>query len=167
VLVALEKARARSAEWVFARDGFDALSPGLHRIYRRGRKRMRAARQDPSPENLHEWRKRVKDLWHATQIVCEARPKRLDRFAKRAHKLSDVLGDGHDLEVLRAYVEAHPQAVAHEPSRKALLAAIERRSDELRDKALKRGRKLCGQKPKRFVAKLERAWTTRTARVSP
>ena len=167
VLAALEKARGRSGAWEFERDGFDALAPGLRRIYRRGRNRMRDAREDPTPENLHEWRKRVKDLWHATQIVCEAQPARLDRFAKRAHKLSDVLGDGHDLELLRAYVEAHPQAVAHAPSRRELLAVVERRSDELRDKALERGRKLYKRKPERFAAKLERAWTKRAGRVSP
>ena len=163
VLPALEKARERTAEWTFERDGFDALAPGLRRIYRRGRKAMRLAQADPSPENLHAWRKRVKDLWHATQIVREAQPKRLDRVARRAHKLGDVLGDGHDLYVLRAYVEAHPLALAHEPTRRDLLSIIDRRADALRDKALKRGAKLYERKPARFVAKIERRWTARAA----
>ena len=163
VLAALAKARVRTAEWDFECDDFAALSTGLKRIYRRGRRAMRAACSDPTPENLHAWRKRVKDLWYATQIVCEARPQRLGRLAKRAHKLADVLGDGHDLEVLRAYVEAHPRAVGPRSSRTALLAVVERRSDELRDKALKRGRKLYRRKPGRFVARIERDWT----RVSP
>jgi CHAD domain-containing protein len=163
VLAALEKARARTADWAFERADFGALAPGLRRIYRRGHRDMRAAQADPTPDNLHEWRKRVKDLWHATQILCEARPKRLDRFATRAHKLSELLGERHDLDVLRAYLEANPKALAHGPSRRALLAAIERRSDELRDEALRRGRKLYGRKPRRFVARMERDW----ARVSP
>ena len=68
----IDDALARTTTWTFERDGFDALSPGLRRIYRRGRKAMRAAREDPSAENLHEWRKRVKDLWHATEIVRRA-----------------------------------------------------------------------------------------------
>jgi CHAD domain-containing protein len=163
VLAALDKARERTAQWAFERDGFDALSPGLRRIYRRGRRAMRVAREDPSPDNLHAWRKRVKDLWHATQIVADAYPKRLDRFARRAHRLADVLGDGHDLHVLRAYVEAHPLALAHEPTRRALLSIIERRADSLRDKALKRGAKLYERKPAKFVSKIERGWTARTA----
>ena len=167
VLGALDKARERVADWSFERDGFDALSPGLRRIYRRGRKRMRAAHEDPTPENLHEWRKRTKDLWHATQIVCDARPQRLQRFAKRAHKLSDLLGDGNDLELLRAYVDAHSQAVPHQPSRQALLRIIERRQDELRDKALKRGRKLYDDSPKRFARKIERGWRKRAAGERP
>jgi CHAD domain-containing protein len=164
VLAALDKARERTARWRFERDGFDGLTPGLRSIYSRGRKRFRAARNDPTPENLHEWRKRVKELWHATQVVCDAHPERLDRFAKRAHKLADALGDGHDLEVLRAYVERHPQTVPHEPSRKALLAAIEQRSGELRDKALARGRKLYKRKPRKFAQRIENAWRERAAR---
>jgi hypothetical protein len=45
----------------------------LRRIYRRGRKAMQHAQADPTNENLHEWRKRVKDLWHAEQILRPAR----------------------------------------------------------------------------------------------
>jgi CHAD domain-containing protein len=164
VLATLEQADARTPAWTFDDgDGFDALSPGLRRIYRRGRKRMRAAQKDPSPENLHEWRKRVKDLWHATQIVRDAHPKRLERFSKRAHKLADVLGDGHDLDVLRGFAVAHPECFADEDSRQALLAVVDRRREALRAKALKRGRKLYEPSPKRFVKRVERGWRKRAS----
>jgi CHAD domain-containing protein len=159
VLGALDEAIVRTPTWTFECDGFDALSPGLRRIYRRGRKRMRAARQDPSPENLHEWRKRVKDLWHATQIVRVAQPKRLKLVSGRAHDLADLLGDANDLHILRDYVVTHPQCFADAASKRALLAVIDRRSDALRDKALKRGRRLYKRKPKRFVGAIERGWS--------
>ncbi|HEX8156001.1 MAG TPA: CHAD domain-containing protein [Solirubrobacteraceae bacterium] len=161
VLGELEQALTRTPAWTFQNDDFDALSPGLRRIYRRGRKRMRAARKDPTAENLHEWRKRVKDLWHATQIVRAAQPKRLKRVSRRAHKLADLLGDGHDLSMLREYVEAHPQCFEDKASRKALVAVIDRRSKTLRDKALKRGRRLYKRSPKRFVRAIERGWDKR------
>lgn len=163
VLTALEEGRARTAAWTFERDGFDGLTPGLRRIYRRGRKRMRAARKDPSPENLHEWRKRVKDLWHASQIVRPAQPKRLKRVSRRAHKLADLLGDGHDLSMLRDHVETHPQCFENRASRKALLAVIDRRSNALRDEALDRGRRLYKRSPRRFVGKIERGWSKRAS----
>lgn len=162
-IVTVDHALSRTTTWTFERDGFDALSPGLHRIYRRGRKAMKAARKDPSAENLHEWRKRVKDLWHATEIVCDARPKRLERFAKRTHKLSGVLGDHHDLHVLREYVETHPQCFDDEGSRQALLTVLDRRSQRLCEKALARGRKLYKAKPKRFVRDIERGWRKHAA----
>ncbi len=159
----IDLALARTTTWTFEPDGFDALSPGLRRIYRRGRRAMRAAREDPTAENLHEWRKRTKDLWHAAEIVRPARPKELKRIARRAHKLSGLLGDHHDLHVLRSYVETHPQCFADEVSRQALLAVIDRRSRRLSEKALARGRKLYGRKPKRFVREIERGWRKRAA----
>jgi CHAD domain-containing protein len=160
-IVTVDHALSRTTTWTFARDDFGALSPGLQRIYRRGRKAMKAARKDPSAENLHEWRKRVKDLWHATEIVGDARPKQLERFAKQTHKLSSLLGDHHDLHVLRSYIETHPQCFAEERHQQALLAVLDRRSRRLRAKALARGRKLYKVKPKRFVRDIEQGWRQR------
>jgi CHAD domain-containing protein len=162
-LVTIDDLLARTPAWTFERDGFDALAPGLDRIYRRGRTAMRAARDEPTAENLHEWRKRVKDLWHASEIVRPARPKRLKQVARRAHTLSSLLGDHHDLHVLRAYVASHPQCFDDETARQALLAVIDRRSRRLGEKALARGRKLYAEKPKRFVREIERGWRKRAA----
>src|SRR5438874_2666939 len=85
----LERSRARVAAWTFETGDFGALEPGLRRIYRRGRKAMQAAAAEQSSENLHEWRKRVKDLWHATQILRPASPKRMRKLSNRLHDLSD------------------------------------------------------------------------------
>jgi len=159
----LEGARTRAAGWTLDPDGFAALKPGLRRIYRRGRKRIRAARADTTTENLHEARKRVKDLWHATQIVRPAAPKKLKKVSRRAHDVADLLGDDHDLAVLREYAETHPQCFDDESSRRALLAVLDRRRDALQRKALKRARKLYARPPKRFVASIERGWRKRAA----
>jgi CHAD domain-containing protein len=156
VLAALRDAHARIATWTFAEESFAALTPGLRRIYRRGRKRMRVARKDPTPEHLHAWRKRVKDLRYAAQIVEGARPKRLRRLAKRAHALADLLGDGHDLAMLRDYVEAHRELFDRPDDREALLAVVDRRGAVLRDEALDLGRALYDQSPKRFARRVER-----------
>ncbi len=159
----IDDALARTSTWTLEPDGFGALSPGLRRIYGRGRTAMRAAGEDPTAENLHEWRKRVKDLWYATEIVGRARPKELKRVARRAHKLASRLGDHHDLHVLRSYVETHPQCFAEDIHRQALLAVIDRRARRLCEKALARGRKLYKPKPKRFVREIERGWRKRAA----
>jgi CHAD domain-containing protein len=157
---AIGDARVRPAGWPFATNGVDALIPGMRRIYRRGRKRMRAARADPTTENLHEARKRVKDLWHAAQILRPAAPKRMKRLAADAHRVADLLGDDHDLAVLRDYVQAHPQWL-DDGDRQTLLAAIDRRREKLRRKALKRGKRLYDRSPKAFVKKIERGWRKR------
>lgn len=157
----LEHAFARTRAWSFDGEGFAALTPELRRIYRRGRKRMRAAQADPSPEHLHEWRKRVKDLRHAAEIVRAAQPKRLKQTARRARKLADLLGDEHDLHVLRDYVEAHPECFEDAAARHALVAVIDRRGRTLCAKALKRGRKLYKRSPKAFAGAIERGWRKR------
>jgi CHAD domain-containing protein len=148
----LRAARNRSAARTYEADDFDALRPGLQRIYRRGRNRMRDAAADPTTENLHEWRKRTKDVWHAAQLVTPAAPKRMKRFAKRAHKLSDLLGDDHDLSVLREHVGR---------SDKPLLAAIDRRRATLQRRAFVLGAKLYSRSPKRFARSVERSWRKR------
>jgi CHAD domain-containing protein len=160
----LDNARTRAAGWTLDADGFAALKPGLRRIYRRGRKRMRAAAREPTTENLHEARKRVKDLWHATQIVRPAHPKKLKRLSRRAHRVADLLGDDHDLAVLRDYAERHPHAFDDESSRRALLSVVDRRRDALQRKALELGARLYRPSPKRFVAKVERGWRKRAAK---
>ena len=157
----LERAYARTRDWTFDGEGFAALTPGLQKVYRRGRKRMRAAQQEPSAERLHEWRKRVKDLWYTTELVQAGRPKALKKTAKRAHRLSQLLGDGHDLHVLRDYVEAHPQCFEDDAARAQLVAVIDRRADKLCAKALKRGRKLYKRSPKTFARAVERGWRKR------
>jgi CHAD domain-containing protein len=159
----LGEARTRTAGWTLDADGFAALAPGLRRIYRQGRKRMDAAAQEPTDERLHDARKRVKDLWHAAQLVRPAAPKRLKRLSARAHRLADLLGDDHDLAVLRAYAAGHPQSFADESARQALLTVLDRRRAALQRRAFKLGDELYDQAPKRFVAAIERGWRKRAA----
>jgi CHAD domain-containing protein len=164
----LADARTRTASWALADDGFAAVEPGLRRIYRRGRKRIHAAADDPTTENLHEARKRVKDLWHATQLLRPAAPKRMKKLSRDAHDVADLLGDDHDLGVLRGYVEMHPQCFADDDARRSLLALIDRRRGALQRRALKLGRRLYEPSPKRFVATIARGWHKRaTARPEP
>lgn len=159
-LTAIDDARARTRSWTVATEGFEALAPGLRRIYRSGRRRMDAARAEPTTENLHEARKRVKDLCHAAQILRPSRPKRMKQLASDAHDVADLLGDDHDLAVLREYVERHPQCF-DDDRRQSVLAIIDRRRDTLQRKALARGRRLYKRSPKRFVADIERDWHKR------
>ena len=105
----------------------------------------------------------MKDLWHATQIVRPASPKKLKRVSQRAHHVANLLGDDHDLAVLRDYVERHPQAFVDESSKRAVLAVLDRRREALQRDALKLGGRLYEPSPKRFVGRIERGWRKRAA----
>jgi CHAD domain-containing protein len=130
-------------------DGWELVEPGLRRSYLRGRERLAEVVDDPSPERLHEWRKRVKDLWHAAQILRPADPKRLRPLARDAHALSDLLGDDHDLAVLRAEaLRGRREYFVDSAERDALTALIDRRRAELRRAALDLGAKVYARKPR-------------------
>jgi CHAD domain-containing protein len=139
----LDEARGRVADWPLERDGFEALEDGLRRTYRRGRRDWLAAESDPSTENLHEWRKRAKDLWYHCLILQESWKPVMRALADEAHELSDRLGDDHDLAVLQEW-GAEPL----EP-----LIATRRR--ELQEEAFAYGPRLYADKPKAFVRRIE------------
>ena len=143
----LEAARRRVGGWPLPDDGGLALlEPGFERIYRRGRRALKAARKDPGTDNFHELRKRAKDLWHAAQVMRPAAPKAMKELGRRAHALSDLTGDDHDLAVLRAAARERHATLA--PGELALLERlIARRRRRLQGKALAQGRRLYARKP--------------------
>jgi CHAD domain-containing protein len=143
----LEAARRRVGGWPLPDHGDLAmLEPGFERIYRRGRRALRAAREDPDTETLHELRKRAKDLWHAAQVLRPAAPKAMKRLARRAHALSDLVGDDHDLAVLRAAARERHATLA--PGELALLERlIARRRARLQRRALAQARRVYARKP--------------------
>jgi CHAD domain-containing protein len=156
---AIDEARAEIAAGVRAlddldlreHDGFALLAPGLGRSYRRGRKRLRRVSEHPDPASVHEWRKRVKDLWYHLRLARDAWPAGLEGPEQAAHDLADLLGDHHDLTVLG-------EALSDAAEERILLPAIEARQAELVAEALPLGRRLYAEKPKRFVARVARYW---------
>ena len=159
----LRGVRGRAAHWIRPQAGFDAVAPGLDRIYRQGRRRMRRARAEPTPEHLHDWRKRVKDLRHTAEVLAPANPKRMRKLAKRADRLGEMLGAEHDLSVLGELVERRAEVFSDDRDRARLTRAIERRRSRLRRRALARGKKLYRREPGRFVNRIARDWRAAAA----
>ena len=153
----LRRARARVGDWHLEREGLDALAAGFRRIYRRGRRAYRTARQEPSTENLHELRKRAKYLWYAAQIVRGAAPKKMRRIARRAHQLSNLIGEDHDLALLAQQANDRRDRFPDETAAGELAALVERRQAELERAALDLGRRLFRKKPRKIARPLERS----------
>ena len=152
VVAMLREARGRVDEWPLERDSFDALHDGLERTYRRGRRDFRAARSEPTVEALHEWRKRVKELWyHHTLLRC-AWPPVMAAAGDEAHELANGLGDDHDLAMLADWVREH--AVA-DPE---FFEAVERRRSELQSEAMALGERLYADKPSSYLRRLRGLW---------
>jgi DNA-binding response OmpR family regulator len=80
------------------------------------------------------------------QLLRPAAPKRMKQLARRAHALSDVVGEDHDLAVLRAAARERHATLA--PGELALLERlIARRRRRLQRKALAQGRRVYARKP--------------------
>jgi CHAD domain-containing protein len=154
---AIEAGRDGVAAWPLHDDEWSLIGPGLKRSYRRGRNRFRDVRAEASDEAVHEWRKRVKDLWYHLRLVRNANKSVLGEAADEAHELSDLLGDHHDLAVLR-----HDAVERHElfadGDLEQLLASISERQDELATNAISLGERLYARKPKAFERRLRSYW---------
>jgi CHAD domain-containing protein len=138
-------------------DGWDLIGPGLHRTYRRGRRRLRAVEEEASVTNLHELRKRVKDLWYQVRLI-RGDSEMLASLADHAHDLSDHLGDDHDLALLRDVVQRRRAAFADLDHKRHLLEEIDQRRGELQFAAISLGERIYADKPKRFTKGTQRQW---------
>jgi len=140
--------------WDLQGSSWKTIAPALTRSYRRGRKAMEAA-GGGGAEELHEWRKRAKDLWYELRLLSPAWPGPLEATAEEAHSLSELLGDHHDLAVLREDLGERNLGLLEAQT---LAAAIERRQEELAEQAQALGRRLYAERPKRFARRLQRYW---------
>lgn len=151
----VEDGRSRIEAWPLQTDSWKLVGPGIERAYRRGEREMSRAAESPSGENMHQWRKRAKDLWYHLRILRDARPKSLRESLNQADELADALGEHHDLTVLRDDLLSRELPLADRPT---LVAAIEERQAELAGTAFDLGERLYAKKPKAFRRKMRRGW---------
>ena len=157
----LSDARARVMDWPLERHGFEALEPGLRRMYRRGRRDYRAMREQAGVEGLHEWRKRVKELWYDHVLLAFVWKPLMDAVADEAHALSERLGDDHDLALLLAWTHEHSEPAPE------VVEEIERRRAALQADALVLGARLYADRTGVFIERLERWWDTAAREQGP
>jgi CYTH domain-containing protein/CHAD domain-containing protein len=151
IIAELRAARTRVAAWRFQHDTVSALAPGFEHIYRRGRRAFAAARKNPTDESFHELRKRSKDLWHAAQILRPTAPKTMKTLADRAHRLSDLVGDDHDLAVLSQQADQRPECLTDEREAALLQALIARRRGQIQREAIELARRIFAAKPQKLA----------------
>jgi CHAD domain-containing protein len=137
-----------------------ALADGIARSYERGLDALRAVEAEPTDsertgELLHDWRKRVKDLWYQQALVSEAWPALLGAQADEAKDLSQILGDDHDLWELELLLRDPDGPAAEVPAdTDALLPLIAERRAELQAAACAAGARIYAEDPKAFRARI-------------
>jgi CHAD domain-containing protein len=154
----LRAAAERVDAWTSDVAGFETLADGLESSYRRGRRAMRCALDRTTPETLHEWRKQAKYHRYQVNLLEAAWPEAMKARAKSLKRLSDLLGDDHDLVVLRAKLEAGAAQSARADSAARLLKLIDARRSEVLAELKPLGRLIYAEKPKRLRERLAGYW---------
>ena len=113
----------------------DQLIEGLGRTYRKARKAFREAYREPSDESFHAWRKRVQLHWRHMALLSRGWPEAMSARSGEAKELSRLLGEDHDLTILREHVEQRPELLKR-VELELLVALIGCRQDALRSEAL-------------------------------
>lgn len=156
VVEELSSARGRVGNWQLSTGGWQAFGPGLVRSYRRGRKAFARARAGGETDDLHAWRKRVKDLWYDERLLAPTCGATVAGHVKELDRLSDLLGDDHDLALLRDKLAQGNTAGAVDLD--AVLKLIDHRRAELQAEASHVGKRVYAEKPKAFQRRMRRAW---------
>jgi CHAD domain-containing protein len=153
----LRAARKRVKDWPLQRRGWKAIRGGIERVYAQARQVMKRALAVASDENFHEWRKRAKDLRYELELLGPTWPEMIEPLAAQAHRLTDLLGNDHDLCVLRVVI-AEDVAPDDAVDKELLFALIDERRATLQKQAVELGLKLYAEGAREFVRRLKGYW---------
>lgn len=160
VMAALTDARERFGSLSFKPATTDTLVSGLVHNYRRARKAMAAAYETNDDEAFHSWRKSVQAHWRHTSLLSRLWPELMDVRVAAARELSQLLGDDHDLSILRDRIcSVVPDAPLSPDETDAVLTRIGVRQDGLRLIAKPRGELLLAASPKAHGRWIKALWT--------
>ncbi|MCL4743051.1 MAG: CHAD domain-containing protein [Phycisphaerales bacterium] len=119
----------------FSAGGFGLIEPGLRRAWRRARRAMRSAMEDPTDERLHEWRKRCKVCHAHAKLLRRIRAKEVERLVTRLRDLCTALGEERDLALLAERLGS----LGEETAIRGLIDEASRRREALRGRAFALG----------------------------
>ena len=158
VIDELQAAQSCIDSWPLHAKGFDLFAGGIKRTYADGCAELARARLDLSDEQLHQWRKRVKDHWYQTRLLAPSWPKLMELRSDSLKKLADLLGDDHDLALMHQLMQAQPELFGDNATQERLGVLIARRRSELQSAALRQGDSLYQEAPEALLARWARYW---------
>lgn len=101
----LDKHKSQVRRWPLKRKSFIQIVPGIKLVFERGQNAFYLAKKNPSAENFHDWRKRVKYLLYHVRLLENAWPEYMNLLALKLDELSDILGIEHDLAEFRKLLQ--------------------------------------------------------------
>lgn len=149
---------ARSLYGIGIRNDYRAVGPGLRSTHARGRREMVAACQTPTPEAFHRWRKRAKYLRHQMEILTPIWPEVMIGMAVTLDRISELLGQDHDLAELLGTLANRPDLCPNPLERSLIGALAEQRRSDLQTAARILGRRIYAESPGSLAGRLGAYW---------
>ncbi|MEX0404753.1 CHAD domain-containing protein [Aquibium sp. LZ166] len=150
-------AQQRARDWLIEDKEFEALGPGLAKTFGRARNAMVEAREDRTPEKMHEWRKRVKYHGYHARLLEPAFREAMAAHGKATRRLGSLLGDHHDLAVFVDTLETFE--VGDGERRKVLLRLARQRQSIIETEAFPLGERLFAEGADELAARWARWWS--------
>ena len=151
--------RDRVDDWSLDKNGFDAVARGFGKSYHRARKRMQDACRNPDGKTLHEWRKRVKYHWYHSRLLKEIHPDMMSPRIDALDRLSDLLGDHHDLVVFEMRFDGREDDFGGPATDlTAFLGLVRQQKTQLEQDAFQLGRQILAERRKALVKRHKGYW---------
>jgi CHAD domain-containing protein len=136
---------------------YASMRAGITRGYRRARKAMASAHANPEDARFHAWRRRVKDHWYQMRLLAGLNAAVRAR-ARRLKRLETLLGDDHNLVLLRRTILNAPARFGRDRPTVLVLGCIAAYQTTLRRRALRLGHRLFIRRPKPFRKSVDNWW---------
>jgi CHAD domain-containing protein len=130
---------------------------GLKNAYQKGRAACADARRRPAAETLHEWRKQVKYLSNEVILMRMLFGTSQKKILRVARKLGVLLGEDHDLVLLKAKLDEFygNGLLRADKTARVFCKRIERRRNKLQAAGFRLGKRLYRRSPGKFFEMLE------------
>jgi CHAD domain-containing protein len=154
----LDQTRRNLHRLQISRHEWKAIEPGLRKVYRQCRKRMRHALGRGDDDAYHKWRIRVKRLYYELQMLQSVWPARLTKMVARLNKLQDQIGADHDLVVLKRSLDRNPDLFGGSESVERVISSVNDKRRKLKRTTDPLGKTILNQTSRSFVRELGQHW---------
>jgi CHAD domain-containing protein len=133
---------------------FDSLLGAARETYAEARKAMRSAFAKENAAEYHDWRKAAQHHWQQMRLLQEAWPVEDCGRIALVRDLAHLLGEHHDLSVLKDVILANAASCDRPGDYLRLAELIEARQSALLAEAAPFGEQIFAEKPKAFLKRL-------------
>ncbi|HTO05413.1 MAG TPA: CHAD domain-containing protein [Opitutus sp.] len=158
---------ARLGQWK-PNDDAESIIADHRRTYRRARRRLQRAKEMGTATAFHEWRIATKAYYHQCQLLRATWPPVMKVIRAEVKTLANLLGDDHDLTVLRDALRRLRKQGRLEIREELLITTVglvETRREELRQQALPLGERIYADRSRAVAERMAEWW--RVARNQP